>query len=196
MKTDQCSGRVQVDAPMRSACPWWREGELWLLDEVVLGIYFTRLDQPSLRGEEPRRAQIGIEMLRSGDWIVPRQQGQIFFSRPPLQNWIIIGIGILRGQVDVVAIRLPSVLSILAITLLVYGYARTILSQIGAFAAGAAICTMGEVLEQGRTGETEGLSILLLGRAILVWHWGYCRRCPSLATWCLSYFFIALATLA
>ena len=196
MKTDQCSGRVQVVAPIRSACPWWREWELWLLAAVVLGIYFTRLDQPSLRGEEPRRAQIGIEMLRSGDWIVPRQQGQIFFSRPPLQNWIIIGIGILRGQVDVVAIRLPSVLSILAITLLVYGYARTILSQIGAFAAGAAICTMGEVLEQGRTGETEGLYILLLGGAILVWHWGYCRRCPSLATWCLSYFFIALATLA
>jgi len=182
--------------PPETPRPWWREWEPWLLAAMVLAIYLTRIAEPGIRGEESRRAQIGIEMLRTGDWIVPRQQGRVFHSRPPLQNWIIVGVGALRGKVDVWAIRLPSVLSLAAIAVLVYGYARTFLSRTGAFAAGAAIDTVAEVLEQGRLGESEALVILLLGGGLLVWIWAYSRRGSTLAGWCGAYALIALATLA
>ena len=52
-------------------------------------------------------------MLASGDFIVPRQQGLPFLSRPPVQNWAIALVSLVRGKTDPVAIRLPSVLAVL-----------------------------------------------------------------------------------
>ena len=52
-------------------------------------IYGSRLSETPPGGEEPRRGQVAREMFGSGDWIVPRQQGLPFLSRPPVQNWAI-----------------------------------------------------------------------------------------------------------
>ena len=137
---------------------------------LALGVHFARLPALPLRGEETRRAQIAIEMIDSGDWVVPRQQGQPFLSRPPLQNWAIAAMGLARGQFDVWTIRLPSALAVLATALVVYCYGLTFLSRVGAFAAGAAFLTFGQVLELGNLGETESLFTLLVSSSLLVWH--------------------------
>lgn len=164
---------------------------------LVVLVYFVRLDDLTIRGEESRRATVAMEMLATGDWIVPRQQGDPFFmsSRPPLQAWAIAAVGALRGQVDTTAIRLPSVLAVLLTSLLIYGYARTFLSQLGAFAAATAFVTMGQVMELGRLGETDALFTLLLSAALLTWHWGCTRGWSPSRTWTTAYFFAALATL-
>ena len=85
-----------------------REPQLWLLVLLCAGAYLPRLDYLTIRGEETRRARVAYEMLESGDWIVPRQQGEVYLSRPPLGNWLIALVGIIRGQIDLVAVRLPS----------------------------------------------------------------------------------------
>ena len=36
--------------------------------------------------------------------------GQVFPERPPLNSWAMAALGMLRGKVDLVAIRLPSAL--------------------------------------------------------------------------------------
>ena len=51
-------------------------------------IYGTRLDLQPLVGEETRWGTSAQEMLASGDWIVPRQQGQVFPERPPMTMWL------------------------------------------------------------------------------------------------------------
>jgi 4-amino-4-deoxy-L-arabinose transferase-like glycosyltransferase len=175
---------------------WLLEPECLLLALVVMGMYFTRLSAPNLRGEEPRRGRVAVEMIESGDWIAPRQQGQLFFSRPPLQNWLIAVLGMVRGGVDEVAIRLPSAVSILLASLIIYGYARTFLSSAAALVAGLAFASMGQVLELGRLGETESLYILVVGGALLFWHWGHSCGWPPLWTWCGAYSFAALGMLA
>src|SRR5260221_9094328 len=130
-----------------SRARWWREPELALLLLFVLGAYFTRMTDLSMRGEESRRGLIAREMLTTGDWIVPRCQGVPLFSRPPLQNWLIAGVSLVRGDVDKVALRLPSDCAILLTVILIYAYARTFLTRMGAFIAGAAYASISQVLK-------------------------------------------------
>jgi len=180
---------------LAASAPWWQEWEVILLLVLVLGVYFTRIGAVSLRGEETRRARIAIEMIESGDWVVPRQQGEPFLSRPPLQNWAIAGVGLMRGKVDAVAIRLPSLLALLLTVFLVYGYARTCLSRLGAMAAAAAFATMGQVLELARLGETDMLLTFFLSGSLLVWHYGQTRCWSAVRVWVSSYSLVALAVL-
>jgi 4-amino-4-deoxy-L-arabinose transferase-like glycosyltransferase len=141
---------------------WWLEKELAILTVLVGAIYFPRLADLNLRGEEPRRGQVAREMMLSGDWVVPREQGKPFLSRPPLQNWVIAAVAKARGRLDSVAIRLPSAIAILLTTWLIYGYCRTFLSRWGSLAGAIAYPTMGQVLQLGWTGETEALYTLVV----------------------------------
>jgi 4-amino-4-deoxy-L-arabinose transferase-like glycosyltransferase len=174
----------------------WHEPELWLLVLLVVGAYFTRLDTLSIRGEEPRRARVAYEMLHTGDWIVPRQQGVIYLSRPPLGNWLIATVGYLRGGIDSVAVRLPSALATLCTALLIYAYCRAWLTRLGAFAAGLSFATTAMVLEMGRLGESEAVFTCLVSSSLLVWHFGYQRGWPPAMVWCLGYGLAALAGLS
>ncbi len=116
------AGPVRQTSFLSSQSPgWWRELELALLVVLVVGAYFTRMTSLTVRGEESRRGLIAREMLNTGDWIVPRCQGVPLFSRPPLQNWLIAAVGIVRGDVDIFALRFPSDCAILMTVILVYG---------------------------------------------------------------------------
>jgi 4-amino-4-deoxy-L-arabinose transferase-like glycosyltransferase len=175
---------------------WWREPQLLVLLLVVFGIYFTRITTLTIRGEESRRARVAVEILESGDWIVPTQQGQIYLSRPPLGSYPIALLGMLRGKVDLLAVRLPTVTAVLLTCVLIYGYARTFLSANGSLAAALAFGTMGQVMEIGRLAETEATFTLLVAGSLLLWHWGYSRAWPAWLTWSIGYTFCALAGLA
>jgi 4-amino-4-deoxy-L-arabinose transferase-like glycosyltransferase len=180
----------------RQKSAWWREWPLALVLASVALIYGTRLTELSLRGEETRRGQIAVEMMRSGDWIVPRQQGEPFLSRPPLQNWLIALIGLSRGTVDAFAIRLPTLLSMLLLSGLLYAYGRTFLPPLAAMVTCLVFATMGQVLELGRLGETDVLLTFCISAALLLWHLGRRQSWPTSLIWCVSYAFVALATLA
>ena len=176
---------------------WFQQVELWVIVLLVVGIHFTRLDVVMLHGEETRRATVAMEMLRSSDWIVPDLQGEIYFvsNRPPLHQWLIAAVGAWRGDVDAVAVRLPSVLAVLMTTLVIFAYGQVFLSRAGAFAAAAAFPTMAEVLEMGSLGETDPLFTLFVSSSLLLWHIGFERRWAPVLTWGIAYFCVALATL-
>jgi 4-amino-4-deoxy-L-arabinose transferase-like glycosyltransferase len=182
------------DLPLsRARC--WREPELALLLLFVLGAYFTRMTDLTIRGEESRRGLIAREMLTTGDWIVPRCQGEPLFSRPPLQNWLIAALAIVRGDVDKVALRLPSDVAMLLTVLLIYGYSRSFLSRLGSLTAGLAYASMGQVLELGRMGETDALFTLFISGSLIGWHLCFLRFGSCYRTWCLGYTFVALGML-
>lgn len=136
-------------------------------------------------------------MMESRDFIVPRQQGDPFFlsSRPPLQSWLIALVGHLRGSMDVVAVRLPSVVALLATMLLIYGYSRLFLSRWGALAAALAYGTMGQVMELCRLGETDSLFALWVSGSLMVWHAGHVRGWPAWRVWTAAYLLVAMGTL-
>lgn len=174
---------------------WLREPEILLLIVLVVAAYLVRIGDVSMRGEEPRRAQVAAEMLQRGDWIVPREQGEPFLSRPPLQNWLIAASTVVCGSTEPWAVRLHSVVALLLTSLLIYGYARTSLSRLGALTAAVAFATFGEMFTTGCQAETEMLFISLIAAALLLWHWGQLRDWPVLGTWIIAYSLVAFAVL-
>lgn len=175
----------------------FREPEVVLLSILVFVLYFTQLSTLDVRGEESRRGVVAQEMQKSGDYIVPRIHGDAFFmsSRPPLQMWSIIGSSFLTGEINPLAVRLPSVVAILLLVIVIYAYARTFLSRLGAFCAAAGYLSMLQVLELGRTGETDALFTLFVTCSLLAWHTGYLKKWNPVLVWSLGYSFAALATL-
>jgi len=174
----------------------WRDaGLVILLLLIVSSIYFSRLSALPVVREECRWARGAVQMIETGDWITVRQQGQIFPERPPMSVWGIAVAGLVRGEVDTMAVRLPSVLAIVLTCLLVYGYARGFISQLGAFAAALVFATMGQVLQIGRMGESESLFTLLFASSLLLWHLAYERGWNATVMWSLGFGFSALAAL-
>jgi len=158
-------------------------------------IYGARLGLQPLIGEETRWATAAREMLATGDWIVPRQQAQVFPERPPMTMWLMAVGGQLRGDVDVIAIRLPSVIAVALTALLIYGYTRAFTSTATALTAALVYATGGQLLQIGRRGESEAAFALFVSASLLLWHLGYSRGWRPLAVWSLGFTFAALAAL-
>jgi len=187
---------TQAPRHARPTTRWRLEPQVGWLVLLVVAVFFSRMTTLTIRGEESRRARVAIEMLETGDWIVPREQGRLFPDRPPLGNWLIALSMLVTGSHGLLAVRLPTVTATLLTTLLVYGYSRTYLTRTGALAAGAAYATMVQILQLGLLAETEATMTLCVGASLLIWHWGYCRGWQSLMTWTAGYSLAGLAALA
>src|SRR5262249_52462826 len=97
---------------------WIDAAAVTLIVVSVSAIYGSRLTTQSLVREETRWASGAREMLATGDWVVPRQQGRVFPERPPMTMWTMAAVGWFRGDVDAIAIRLPSVIAVVLTSLL------------------------------------------------------------------------------
>lgn len=74
---------------------------------LYLGLGITSL--PLMDRDEPRFAEASREMLASGDWIVPRLNGDYRFDKPPAIYWMQAACIHWLGRTEA-AVRLPSVL--------------------------------------------------------------------------------------
>lgn len=176
------------------AKPLWREREFWIVLLLAVGLYAPRLTTLSIRGEESRRAIIAREMVERGDWVVPRQQGVVRLSRPPLQNWLIGGFAQAFGEMNLASVRLPGLLATILTVGLIYWYARRRLEPTASLVAAVAYASVLQVLEQGRTGETEPVFTLLVAASLLLWHGCWMDARPRTA-WLLGGLFGGLAML-
>ncbi|MBC3906043.1 glycosyltransferase family 39 protein [Undibacterium umbellatum] len=74
---------------MNKTSPYDSPRTLWALTIAFLLIWFYMLGARTLvPTDEGRYAQMGREMLASGDWITLRLNGIKYFEKPPLQNWM------------------------------------------------------------------------------------------------------------
>ena len=185
---DTSPGIVREDARIN-----WQP---WCLAVLAATIYFTRLDSVPFRGEETRWARVAWEMRETGDYIVPRQQGQVFADRPPLNSWCMLLASTVTGGLDRVPVRLPAALATFLTVLLVYAYSRQFITRAGALAAGLAYATFPQTLQLGRFAESDALFTLLVTGSLMAWHTGYVRGWPKAWTWAAGYALAALAGLA
>ncbi|MEY3052396.1 MAG: hypothetical protein RLY31_2181 [Bacteroidota bacterium] len=74
----------------------------------------TNLGLVALYGDEGIRALVALEMDISGNWITPTLFGEFYYNKPPLYNWILALCFRLTGRTDEFAVRLPTVLFLLA----------------------------------------------------------------------------------
>ena len=63
-------------------------GSIWLLALILAAVWFANLETRKLvRPDEGRYAVVPLEMVRTGDWVTPRQNGLKYFEKPAFQYW-------------------------------------------------------------------------------------------------------------
>ncbi len=178
----------------------WRNQKNFLdilfLVVVVIIIYLPFLGQPAWDGNEPKRAIVAREMLKTGNYFSPVIHGQPYFVKPPLMNWLIAAGGGLFGEVNEWTARLSSVLMIFATSIMLYFLAGRWLSRESRFFAALAFLTMIGIMGKGRTAEIDSLFIFLVTINLLVWLYGYTRPWKDSMLWTVSLSLLAVSFLS
>lgn len=123
---------------------------IWLL-LFSSALFLTGLTERHLwNADEPREAGITAEMARSGDYVVPRLNGQAFLEKPPLYYWIGSAVFKLFGE-NTRSTRIPSALAAIGGVVIVFILGRRMgLSPLSAFVCGLALSTSVEYWSLGR----------------------------------------------
>ncbi len=111
-----------------------------------------------------RYAEVAREMIRSGDWVVPRFNGEIFIHKPPLLFWLIALPSNLYGAVTPFIARLPSAFFAWIGAIVVYLWGRNLWGEdtFGFISSGVLISSY-LYFWQGRIARTDMLfSVLIL----------------------------------
>ncbi len=135
-------------------------------------------------------------MLASGDWLVPRVGSDPYLRKPPLLNWAIALSCKLSGGTSEWAVRLPSVLATLALTITIVGVGggRWLGSEGGLIAA-IFFLTNFTMIESGRLAELEALYVSLTGIALVLWMTAWRQGAGLWQLWLLPAPFLALGML-
>ena len=69
---------------------WQKETFLIIiLIGICLVLFFFRLGAGPLGGhDESKHASTSKDMVLSGDWVTPRYNGENFYDKTPLYNWL------------------------------------------------------------------------------------------------------------
>ncbi len=115
-----------IDTLTDPAAEWiLRRGLLAALVVSCLVSFTGVFDHSVWTPDEPRVAEIGREMMMSGDFVVPTLGGEPFLEKPPLYWWVMSGLYRLFGVSDGVA-RTTSALAGVFLLLLVFDVARRV----------------------------------------------------------------------
>lgn len=87
---------------------------LLLLSILFVLSLFINLGIVELEAEEPRRAIVAIEMMLRGEFIIPQINGWNYYNKPPVFNWLLASFFMLSGSYSEFMVRLPGLLSFLA----------------------------------------------------------------------------------
>jgi 4-amino-4-deoxy-L-arabinose transferase-like glycosyltransferase len=140
-----------------------------LLIALWAAIFLPGLGSIEIKGEEIRRIMPGMNMLESGNWIVPHFNGYPYLRKPPLVNWAIaLSVRSLRARNEW-TVRLPSVLAMLAMGLVMLATCAPWLGTNAALAAVLIAFTSAGIVEKGRLAEIEAIYIALFGMAFSCW---------------------------
>lgn len=90
---------------------------------------FLNLGLMPLISDEPTRAIVTQEMLISGNYITPTINGEFYYNKPPLFNWILAGFIKLTGRQDEFIHRLPTVISLMLTGVILYFFSRRSLGK-------------------------------------------------------------------
>ncbi|QDU61441.1 Undecaprenyl phosphate-alpha-4-amino-4-deoxy-L-arabinose arabinosyl transferase [Planctomycetes bacterium Pan216] len=102
----------------------WNERRLRRSDVAVLVLTSALLFGYSLFGGRPLTMHEGVlpqsarEMWQEGEWIIPLSGGRPWLERPPLPQWITIGVTSLVGTWDVWSVRIAPVLMGMAVVVM------------------------------------------------------------------------------
>jgi 4-amino-4-deoxy-L-arabinose transferase-like glycosyltransferase len=114
---------------------------LALLALTAAVLFFAGLGRlPLIEPDEGRNAEVGREMLVSGDWITPHYNGLAYLDKPAVYFWLVAA-SLKTFGVSESAARLPSALMGVATMLLAWFLARRMFGESAARRAGIVFAT-------------------------------------------------------
>jgi len=97
---------------------------------ILFFALFSNLGLTTLQFEEPRRAIVAMEMDLTGNYLVPKINGFLYYNKPPIYNWLVIMFFKIFQTREEWVFRLPTVLSFLTIALINFYVVRRKVSQL------------------------------------------------------------------
>lgn len=121
-------------------------------------------ERPVSKIQEVRVAETAREMLASGDWLVPRYNGELRLQKPPLPYWL-TAVSYSVGGVNEMATRIPSVLFGLLGALLLWSWLRRELGESVAAATVLVFVASYIGLRYFRSGEADAILLFWIAAA-------------------------------
>jgi 4-amino-4-deoxy-L-arabinose transferase-like glycosyltransferase len=169
--------------------------DLALLALLAACVFLPGLGRRDLwNPDEPRYAEVAREMRETGEYVVPHFNGRLYTQKPPLMFWAMAASGFLLGDLDELAVRLPSALAAIGSVLLVYALGRRLFDRRAAWLAAIVFATCSKILWQARVGQIDMLLTFLVLCAVFFWSKGRFEDRPAFSY--LFFVFAGLATLA
>ena len=169
---------------------------IWFTILLLAVALFSGMSALELRAEEPRRAVIAMEMLLSGDYILPKIYGWDYYNKPPLFNWILIFFFKITGSFSEWVVRLPGLLFLIGTAVFNYLFVKKYLSREVALLSSLFLLTAVDLLFYGavNSGEIDlFLVFLVYVQAASIFHFYQRKRWFWL--FALSWVFTGLAFL-
>lgn len=120
-----------------------------LLLLLLLPAYFLNYGLTPLVQDEPIRALVTKEMQISGNYIVPTTNGESYYNKPPLYNWIIAATLKIAPHENEFWFRFPSIVAYLIFSFLIFLFAAPHLGRTAAMYAAFFNLTYGAWLFYG-----------------------------------------------
>jgi len=95
--------------------------------------------------DESRRALVALEMILSGNYFAPTLNGEFYYNKPPLYNWIIAASFKLFGSYSAFALRFPVVVAVFLYGWLIKQFVQAELGKPTAWLVAIATITSGRI---------------------------------------------------
>jgi len=163
---------------------------------LTIAALFTGVDKLALRAEEPRRAVVAMEMVISGDYIVPRINGWEYYNKPPVFNWILAGFYKLTGSFSEWNSRFPGLFFFLVWVLFHFKISKNYVGKEIALISSFFFLTAADLLFYGlvNAGEIDiFFSFLTYVQVVLIFH--FYEKKKLLSLFLVSYILCAIGVL-
>jgi len=129
--------------------------------------------------DEPRYMEVAREMVASGDYVLPRLNGEQYAEKPPLFFWLAALLW--RAGLGYNAGRIVTVIAVLATLALLHLALRQQMGRNGAFLAAAVCLSTFLLLSFSKIGVLDALLTLFVTGSLLSGY--YALRCPGRGRW-------------
>jgi len=132
--------------------PFWKKETFFVITLIVtcLILFFFGLGTVPIKDiDEAMHAATSKDMVLSGDWVTPRYNGENFYDKTPLYNWLAAISFLLFGYSEFAA-RLPAALLGSGCVMLTYWLARSMFGTVVAFLSALVLATSAEYIVLSR----------------------------------------------
>jgi 4-amino-4-deoxy-L-arabinose transferase-like glycosyltransferase len=113
----------------------------YLIFALLLVAMFWNLGLTPIQADEPTRTVVAMEIMLSKNWFFTTINGEAYYNKPPLYNWLLIGLYKVTGSKSEFVARLPVVLSMLLMFALIYSWVKKYFTKEMAILSGLVFLT-------------------------------------------------------